>query len=156
MPNWCEGVLRLRGTGKNLSRFFDEVIKPCSGKFENSPEHFIKKDIFELDTVAYSIGSDAWFEGTNRAFVVHDEYIEYQNTDEIQTVGLMAKQAWNIRTEDWTDLSKKYSLDIRFTGFERGCEFSREVIAINGELTVSNTEFYDDYIWECQMPFLGG
>ena len=66
------------------------------------------------------------------------------------------KAAWNVESEPYIELSKAYNVDIKIEAFERGMEFSRFVLIENGELKEDKGIEYDDYVWDCVMPNLGG
>jgi len=66
------------------------------------------------------------------------------------------KQAWGFQKEDFVQISKKYNLDLRITGFERGMEFAEEIEVIQGLCTIDRVIEYSDYRWECPCPTLGG
>lgn len=66
------------------------------------------------------------------------------------------KAAWAIDPVPYLKLAKKYNVDIRLYGFERGMEFNQEVIIENGEIVKDEEIKFDDYDWECVMPHLGG
>ena len=66
------------------------------------------------------------------------------------------KAAWNIDPEPYEEFSKKYNIDIRIDGWERGMEFYVNLIIEHGEVTKRTEIKYDDWAWDSQMPQLGG
>lgn len=66
------------------------------------------------------------------------------------------KGAWDISSEPYINLSKQYNVDIKIEAFERGMEFSRYILIEKGELKEDKEIKYDDYVWDCVMPNLGG
>ena len=66
------------------------------------------------------------------------------------------KAAWDVESEPYIELSKAYNVDIKIEAFERGMEFSRYILIENGNLKEDKETKYDDYVWECVMPNLGG
>lgn len=155
MPNWTEGTLKLRGKRENLERFFETAIQPSSNFKEETPprEKFITSQYAD-DYTVFDIKKDAWIEGTRRAFINDDCFAEIE--DETATICLPIRQAWSFDTDDWKDISKKYNLDVRLFGFERGTEFCQEIEVINGTVTIDKEIAYDDWTWECPMPLMGG
>lgn len=158
MPNWIEGALKLRGKNENLKMFFNVAIQPC---VSFNPERQKREDFISCDYGhkegewnLVSIKKDAWIEGTQRAFVNEDCYIEWD--DEYPTLCIPIRQAWAFVPENWRDISAKYNVDVRLYGFECGMEFCQEVEVIDGEITINNEIKYDDWKWECPMPRLGG
>lgn len=155
MPNWIEGTLKLRGKTNDMRRFFKTAIQPCAcfGKEPYKQEDFIEFDFNEEWNVVH-IKEDAYIEGTQRAFINNDCYAEFE--DDEDTVCVPIRQAWAFVPKNWQDISKKFNLDIRLYGFERGMEFCQEVEVIDGEITIDREIKYDDWEWECPMPILGG
>lgn len=155
MPNWIEGTLKLRGESKDLKRFFDTGVQQPSYHFRDSlkKEDFIKCDYCDGDNLV-EIKEDAWIEGTQRAFVNEDCFVEFG--DGCETVCIPIRQAWTFVAENWKNISEKYDLDVRLYGFEKGMEFSKEVEVIDGEITIDNEIKYEDWDWDCPMPLMGG
>ena len=56
----------------------------------------------------------------------------------------------------YIDLSKQYNVDIKIEAFEHGMEFSRYILIEKGELKEDKKIEYEDYVWDCVMPNLGG
>lgn len=155
MPNWIEGTLKLRGESKDLKRFFETAILPCQC-FMREPykrEDFIKCDFGDGYNLV-EIKEDAWIEGTRRGFVNDECFVAFG--DEYETVCIPIRQAWSFTVENWQSIAKKYNLDVRLYGFERGMQFCQEVEIIDGEITIDNEIQYDDWEWECPMPLMGG
>lgn len=159
MPNWIEGTLKLRGKVDDLRRFFDTAIQPCT--ISNTNPEPQKREAFIVCTYndqynEIEMKEDAYIEGTRRAFVNDNCYVYFEDDNENVTVCFPIRQAWAFVTENWKELSKKYNLDIRLYGFERGMEFCQEVEVINGEITIDKVVEYDDWDWECPMSLMGG
>ena len=155
MPNWIEGTLKLRGESKDLKGFFDTVVQPpaCYFREPYKKEDFIKCEYGDEDNLV-EMKEDAWIEGTQRAFVNEDCFVEFG--DGFETVCIPIRQAWTFVAENWKNISEKYNLDVRLYGFERGMEFSKEVEVIDGKITIDNEKKYEDWDWDCPMPLMGG
>lgn len=153
MPNWCEGVLKLRGKKENIDTFFSEAIQPCGGIHENDLNFFINIDMQDEYT-SICIKSEAWIKDTRRAFVLPYD-IFYENREAL-IVCFPFEQAWDVATEDLIGISKTYDLDVRAYAFESGMGFCREVEVINGEVTIDSTITYSNWWWECPCPLTGG
>jgi hypothetical protein len=55
------------------------------------------------------------------------------------------------------EIAKKYKIDIRVNGYEKGMEFEQLFeVSRNGEVKCESFIQYADYTWECPMPLLGG
>lgn len=161
MPNWCEGSLRMRGKFKNLKNFFKSGLMVHRLIFNglNTTIECPELLSIEYDEPKYflmNIGSDAHITGTERAFVLQDD-IEFSGKGKgVCSCAVRIKQAWDFNAEEFRDLAFKYSLDMRLNGFERGGEFSREIIIEGGVIIKDETTQYNDYDYECIMPMLGG
>ena len=147
MPNWCEGVMKLRGTKDNILRFLKEGFEPSSYRYGN-----IEIDEFGEEVNIINVN---YIENTNRAFV--DEQYLYI-TDALRTpiVTIKMRQAWDFSAGDFMAISEKYGLDIHLFGWERGMEFSREIEIFNGKVTKDETKKYDNWDWEVPFSNLGG
>lgn len=152
MPNWCAGTLRVRGKKKDLQNFVLKGLKPC-GTFKNEP---VKLELDEYGHVDSNV--TCWIEGTNRGFV-NNLNVCFDRDDEddyIQTIALDAEFAWNIRSEELLKVCKKYHIDMRIYAFEMGMEFNLEIEIINGKITKESYFAFQDYMWECICPNMGG
>ena len=58
--------------------------------------------------------------------------------------------------EPYEEMSKKYSLDFRFYGYECGMEFNQEIEVVNGKTTINRKITFENYYWECPDPEMGG
>lgn len=147
MPNWCKGTLKVRGKKKNVIEFMLKGLKPVGAgsslalnKFEN-------------------IDSDEtyWIENTYRGFVlgVNEFFSDYEDED-IVTVALDSKFAWDIDQEGLLKTCIKYSVDMKIYGFEKGMRFNRNVEIVNAEIVNDEEINFEDYKWECVCPNIGG
>lgn len=167
MPNWIEGTLKVRGKIENVKRFFFEGLNyygNCTG-FEADPVPDAKESWMEIvDNKEYGyyyidFDVEPHVEGTNRAFVFadRDHPLYYEEEWNEPAVAVMkVRQAWGFREEEWSEISKRFDVDIRLFGIERGMEFCREIEIIKGKVTMSKRTEYENWDWECPFPYLGG
>ena len=173
MPNWCSGSLKLRGQYENQVKFLTEGLNEYSYNWDDekqqSVEIVVPKDkwIRRIEEYEYSgargfdmeIEPGEWIyvEGTKRAFITSD-YIEFTEENE-NIITIEINQAWDFRVDDWINISKKYGLDIKLWGVDRGWGFMHEIEIVKGEVISDiskNWDNYNDFLWECPLPWLGG
>lgn len=163
MPNWIEGTLKIRGTYENVKRFFMEQIEAECHNIEVAlglkPAPPPRQIVSEDEDGWLEITEEAYIKGTRRAFVKPDDV--YLNPEKTNVAVLNIRQAWSFTAYDqdlerWEAISKKYGVDIRLYGVERGVEFVETLEIINGETTAHDVIEYDDWKWECPFPNLGG
>lgn len=168
MPNWIEGTFRARGSKENIKRFLLEALKQCGGYGEN--KEILKEISYEEDDCIgiefkYAGGEEEYLKtlyiaGTQHQFIenLRMGIVEAKETKngEFQ-LALHYKGAWSIDKEHFIEIAKKYEVDIRVNGYECGMEFE-QLFEVNrkGNVICDLFKKYDDYIWECQMPLLGG
>ena len=71
------------------------------------------------------------------------------------------KQAWGIDMDDWIELSKKYSLELKLYCIESGMGFYENVHIKNGEILTDDSSGYElgryhEFVWNCPFPWIGG
>ena len=167
MPNWCEGNIRLRGKREAIMGFLMNEIE-CSG-YRSFPDGLETQpaeiDVFYGEvTVKVPDGMKGtafcsfYIKGTRRNFISDESFEVYLNEDaETNTVCIDGcRAAWGFEAEPYLEKARKYGVDIRIVGFERGMEFSQEIEIIDGKLTKDAEIKYDDWMWECPMPNMGG
>jgi hypothetical protein len=164
MPNWIEGTFRARGSKENIKKFLLEALEPCVGYDQN--KELLKEIIYEEDSyieIEFKYSEEEYpktlhIAGTHRQFVENICTIEANKTKngEFQ-LALDYKGAWSIDQEHFIELAKKYEVDIKVNGYERGMEFE-SLFEVNrkGQVICDCYKEYSDYIWECPMPLLGG
>lgn len=167
MPNWCEGVLKVRGQKENIKKFMLEVLKPIQNELGMiiaetrglpMPES-IKVEIVYDDDDEFTIKSSSGFyiEGTRRNFTESNRLEFYHNNkDEAILVIDNFKAAWGIDSEPYAAISKEYDIDVKIYGFERGMEFNQEIEIIKGEVITDREISFTDYTWDCIFPNIGG
>ena len=151
MPNWCEGSLKIRGEKENIIKFFKEGLD-VTGTDKRAGRKIQEFVGFDEDCVV--IEGIVYINDTKGAFIEPSEF--YLSEDGLQLGTLTVKQAWDIDPEDFLSIAKKYSIDIRIQAFERGMKFARDVEIVGGKITKDETIEYDNYIWDCPMPNMGG
>jgi hypothetical protein len=163
MPNWIEGTFRARGNKENIKKFLLEALEPCVGYGKN--KELLKEIIYDEDSfieIEFKYSEKEYLNlhivGTHRQFVENICTIEANKTKngEFQ-LALDYKGAWSIDQEHFIELAKKYEVDIKVNGYERGMEFE-SLFEVNrkGQVICDCYKEYSDYIWECPMPLLGG
>lgn len=66
------------------------------------------------------------------------------------------EQAWFLEAKQFATWSKEYKIDFRIKGYEKGRQFTQEIIVENGNLIKDEKKIYQDYEWEVDDPRLGG
>lgn len=145
MPNWCEGSFKIRGKFEDLKRFCKEELK----------EHIIiadTEDFFEM-----KLKKAAYISGTRRDFITSKEiyFSNIDNEDKV-VVAMDFIAVSEIYPEPYLELAKKYNIDIRLYGFEKGLQFNQEVIIEDNKIKKNETIKFDNYEWDCIFPNLGG
>lgn len=182
MPNWCEGIIRFRGKEENIiSAMTKGLLQEYEGCDPDASielyKNYAKDD--ENNSKCLALGFSAenrdnvfYIDDTSRHFVESfEEAIAYRVGDDF-IIALWFKAAWRIRafTDDrykgLDGFAKKYGVDIRAVGYEQGIGF-KQIVEIDrtGKVLV---DFHDSYkakdveesygrfLWESEMPLLGG
>lgn len=172
MPNWCEGNIRFRGACKNIKALLENEVECVGHKAGSFMEvvtlkPVVKAELYQLTMERPDNGDGVIFpafhiKGTRRNFLdgttveFHGDY----DTDDEREVRILVcdsfKAAWGIESKPYVDMSKKYDVDIHIFGWEMGMEFAQEVEIVKCELVKDEEVKYDDWDWECPMPYLGG
>lgn len=152
MPNWCEGTLKVRGKTKDLKKFVLEGLQPV-GFFGESkqPLEINKYDNCESSETCY-------IENTRRGFVEGLNIYFEEDEEKIDIIALESKFAWAISASDLQRTCKKYNVDMKIYGFEKGMEFNQDIEIVDGEIVKDKEIDFEgkDYNWECIMPNIGG
>lgn len=162
MPNWCEGMLKIRGKQEDVFNLIADNLQVWKlviirePKFDMREE--LEKEAIRIDRKdkAIYVEKTAYIKGTHRNFVEPNDIIVYKRKDGNACIAVEFKAAWDVESEPYIELSKAYNVDIKIQAFERGMEFSRYILIENGNLKEDKETAYDDYVWECVMPNLGG
>lgn len=171
MPNWCEGNIRFRGACKNIKALLENELQAVGHKAGTldvvASNPIVKAEMYLLTVSRSDDGKDVLFpafhiKGTRRNFLDGAE-IEFHgdyDMDDDREVRILVcdsfKAAWGIEAEPYIEMAKKYDVDIHIFGWEMGMEFMQEVEIVNGKLVKDEEIKYDDWGWECPMPYLGG
>lgn len=171
MPNWCEGNLRLRGTGRAILEFIKNEIevvghvggligehKTCAPEIEETYGDVEAKIPEQAKGWAFL---SFYIKDTRRNFIDGksiDFYIGEEDELEEKHVVCIdgVRAAWAFIAEPYVEKAKKYGLDIKIVGFERGMEFAQIIEIVDGELCKDHEIKFDDWKWECIMPNMGG
>ncbi len=154
MPNWCEGVLKIRGSFDDVKKFFIEGIT-CVNLFGNETKDCYKIEENTEDTLWIRYSDIPYIKNTRRAFL-NEKDIEIWCEKETGTFAFDFRQAWDVDAEQFAEISKIHNIDIKINAYEKGLEFERRVHIEKGKIIEDEDIEYDDYVWECAMPNLGG
>lgn len=165
MPNWCQGIMKVRGTKEKLLKFLNEGIerrgfpRTESDDYTIYPLNITENDYNEVNIRVTDEEHNSWlyFKDSRRMFIESNiEWYFWGEDGETEIKILDIKQAWNIEADYLQEVSKKFNIDIRVEAYECGCAFKQEIEIINGEITIDKVIEYDDYNWEAYDPRLGG
>lgn len=169
MPNWCEGNIRLRGKRNAIVDFLKNELEYTGyEKLADCPTTGMLEFEDEYDEVKVSIPkgkcdllfASVYIKGTRRNFIDSksiEVYMDSDCEDKVHTVCVNdIKAAWGFEAEPYLEKALKYGIDIRIIGFERGMEFAQDIEIIGGEIVKDREIKYDDWMWECPMPNMGG
>ena len=162
MPNWCEGMLKIRGKQEDVFNLLADNLQVWKTIIIKEPKLYMREEIDKEAIVVDKEGELIWvkktayIKGTRRNFVEPNEIGVWKGKDGNACIAVEFKAAWDVESEPYIKLSKAYNVDIKIEAFERGMEFSRYILIENGNLKEDKETKYDDYVWECVMPNLGG
>lgn len=158
MPNWCEGVLKVRGKKKNLISFLKNGIERMSYKNNEYVEVPLDLKIDnEFDEYLLNAGNETLhIKDTRRCFLENIEWYLSDNEEDIMTQCIDVKQAWRLEVEQFIAISRKYHVDFKIKGYECGGQFSQEFEILDGFLTKYEEKEYEDWYWDVDDPRLGG
>lgn len=164
MPNWCKGILKIRGKKENIIKFLKEgtvLIEGIGEPKEIKTEIEINKyDEIEIKNINREKNRDClYIKETVRHFIdpIENKIFIYDEDEEEQTICLEDfKAAWGIDVDALRTISKRYNIDIKIYGFERGMEVNQDIEIVKGEIIKDREIEFNNYIWECINPMLGG
>ena len=149
MPNWCEGVLKIRGEKNKLLEFLTKGLSPLSGTAEKSP--------LEVDEYGYiKLSDENYINETTRGFVYADDELWINDEVEKPVVCLNAKFAWAVRANELLEICKQYNVDMKIYAFECGMRFNQDIEIVDEKIVRNERIKFKDYEWECINPILGG
>ncbi|KGQ61069.1 hypothetical protein [Gallibacterium anatis] len=146
MPNWCVGDLKIRGKVENIAQFLTECIDDCNVQVNGCGDLEIENIGGQL---IKNIGRVYCDNGRN-------ETIEGYGSAECLVVIIPIMVAWCLDPSDIAEVSKRFNVDFRFYGFEKGMGFNQVLEVIKGKITLNKYIEFFDYVWECPLPMLGG
>ncbi len=167
MPNWCKGNIRFRGTYENIKRFLMNEIVAC--KNENY-EVVEEKPIINEDECCLILSLPTehhwfYFKNTRRHFIDGDEPVEIWMDKDDEIGGQLVvcidrfKAAWSFQHDSaWIDFAKKYDMDVKMWGQERGMLFEQVKIILRDGTVKEEVKEYEPgrWDWDCPMPNYGG
>lgn len=162
MPNWCEGMLKIRGKQEDVFNLLAENLQVWKTIIIKEPKFDMRDEIDKEAIVINKEEESIWvkktahIKGTHRNFVEPNDINVWKGKDGNACIAIEFKGAWSIESEPYVKLAKEYNVDIKIEAFERGMEFSQYILIENGELKEDKEIEYDDYVWDCVMPNLGG
>lgn len=162
MPNWCEGMLKIRGKQEDVFNLLADNLQIWKTVIVKEPKFDMRKEFdeeaIEIDRKdeIIRVKKTAYIKGTCRNFVEPNDINVWKREDGNACVAVEFKAAWDVESEPYIELSKAYNVDIKIEAFERGMEFSRYILIENGNIKENKETQYVDYVWECVMPNLGG
>lgn len=158
MPNWCVGDLKVRGKKEDIVNFIKKELFVLGGSIFDreykEPEVIVDKCSIEVP----NSNDGLWFRNLNRTRFSQSIDLYFDEDDgEILTLNLGEIQsAWGTDTKGLTKISKKYNLDFKIYAYEKGMQFNIDYEVHKGEVIKNDEITYDDYVWECTNPDIGG
>lgn len=152
MPNWCEGWVKFRGTKEDLMKFFAAEFHGAHPVFDERFDEIIP-NILDRNTFLNSL---------RRAYISSADFADSNGgiclgEDGIGVFIVKINHAWSVEGQGYSELAKKYKLDIRGKCYECGMNFAEEFeYNSNGDEILYNVHKFGDYQWECECPTLGG
>lgn len=168
MPNWCEGVLKVRGPIENVNKFLLEGVDYNDYQYTSHmnedgtinleetaiPREAVTKEI-DGQNVYITCTEGLYIKDTRRMFISSDD-IDCCRTSPTDLIFIDVEQAWYIEANDLVKISKKYGVDLRIFATESGMRFCQEIEVLDGEITIDREVPYGDFVWEAPDPRIGG
>lgn len=139
MPNWCSGILKVRGEKRKIVRFLKESLQmiPNYSKYDFDEE----QDLY--------VGGPFYLNPTKRGFIDNIEAnFDLFEQDEEMVIRLNYRQAWNVETEELLLLCQKYNIDMKIYATEPCMCFDLDILIENGEIIKDNTLKFSDYVFD--------
>lgn len=166
MPNWIKGSFRARGSKEDIKKFIMEGLGPIGLIIG---EEKIKKELSYEDNESLEFAFERLDDG-KRVEMLHisglnRHFLElevscinaYKTKKDDFYFASYFRSAWGIDTGGIVEIAKKYNIDIRVNGYECGQEFEQLFeVSRKGKIKCESYIEYEDYLWECPMPLLGG
>lgn len=163
MPNWCTGDLKVRGKYKDIKKFLSKELVNLGGDVFNRKyeELIMEESDYELSVSAGNQG--LWFRNAYRSYFENgfDIYIDCDDEENKEEMIITAnlgelQTAWGTDTKALTKLSEQYNLDFKIYAYEKGMEFNIDFEVHKGKVIKNDEIKFDDYVWECTNPEIGG
>lgn len=157
MPNWCEGKLKIRGQQKDIVQFIRNGLQPLNTQgllLSGTPI----KETQDEDFLYFSCDQACYIDNTDRGFI-ESFHVEFDKVNDNTTPLIMvfpARFAWEIAAEQLFAICKTYHVDMRIYAYEQGMEFNQHIEIVDGKLIHDEKITFDDYVWECPEPDIGG
>lgn len=157
MPNWIEGSLRIRAHYENMLAFFEKGI-------DSSNLHlYIDEHDESFEVACLNDNEYVYIQDTERAFLIgmFDIVVNKKDADPGGNVyvALKVQQAYCFNVHEWRRISMRFGLDIRLAGYECGVGVKEEIEIVHGKIlndSIRSYKTYNDWLWEAEMPFMGG
>lgn len=166
MPNWSEGVLKIRGTKEDIENFIKNGIDYTDYRYKY--ENGVLKEIptprecpIEIDEYEISVKNtmDLYIKDTRRMFVNSKNINAYYSTENEESKFIICidiRQAWGVIAKNLQEISKKWKVDFKIFATEQGMEFCQDIEVVDGKIITDNEIKFDDFQWEAPDPRLGG
>lgn len=169
MPNWIEGVLKVRGTKENIENFVrngisyndyrPNIVRNEDGSFKGVESIAIPRECeikIDEDGVFVDNTMDLYINHSHRMFVNAKRIEGYFYDKDKEILCIDIRQAWGFNSNNFKEISKKFNVDLRVFGTEMGMEFCQLVEVVDGEIVKDQEITFDDFRWECPDPRIGG
>jgi len=158
MSNLIEGTFRARGTRDNLTRFLRKGLEciddPGKVAFVEDDDDYFTASVHDYIYIRNTRRQWLVFEHEDGVYLVDSYSLKHE--PEFVFAAPYAG-AWDVDEDGFREIAKRYSIDIKVNGYERGAEFDAMIeVDRTGRIRSRRSCEYDDYIWECDMPLLGG
>lgn len=158
MPNWCKGVLKVRGTQENILNFLKNGLQAVDIFGDDICKHTVEIDKYN-EIEINNVKGNLWIKNTCRNFIEnisHDLYLSKYSDDTFVCAIDGFQAAWGIEAKDLAEISKEYGIDFKIYAFEMGMEFNQDIEIVAGEVIKDEEIKFGNYEWECINPFIGG
>lgn len=154
MPNWCVGNLKVRGKRYDLINFIKNGLQPA---LDSNMNDHINEKITDEYLWLYCDGT-CHIKNTYRGFIDSlDVELEHdKDSTEPSIIVLDAKFAWAIQADQLLEICKTYNIDMNIYAYEQGMQFNQHIEIVNNKIIHDDEITFDDYLWECPEPYLGG
>ena len=157
MPNWCVGNLKVRGKREDLINFIKKGLEPLKTEYEYviNEERNDNNIWFHCQFHCYGASH---IKNTYRGFIdALDVEFETENDDtQPFIIVLDARFAWAIQAEQLLEICKTYNIDINIYAYEQGMQFNQHIEIVDGKIIHDDEITFNDYVWECPEPYIGG